>query len=190
MNIGTLELEFLSLTRLRRSISKTTAISALSSNDVMYVFDRKTKFFQRERAAIAPDVNVYDYIKDEVGYRLSDRVFDVKRKFKKALDLGCGRGQLSKYIAKESVEELILMDMSPSLLSQAQTMEGIKVEKIVLDEEEFTLEPNSIDFVISCLSLHWINDLPGCFSRIMNCLKKDGVFMAAIFGGDTLYELR
>lgn len=159
-------------------------------NSVMYVFDRNTKFLQRERAAQAEDVNLYDYIKDEVGYRLSDRVFDVKRKFKRALDLGCGRGYISKYILKESVDELVLADFSPTWLGQAQTSEGIKVERKVLDEEEFSFEPNSFDFVVSCMSLHWVNDLPGCFSRVMNCLKKDGVFMAAIFGGGTLYELR
>lgn len=54
----------------------------------MNIFDRKTKRLQRERAAIAKDVNVYDYLKDEIGYRLADRVFDIKRKFKLAANLG------------------------------------------------------------------------------------------------------
>lgn len=44
--------------------------------------------------------------------------------------------------------------------------------------------------MISCLSLHWVNDLPKAFQRILESLKEDGVFMAAVFGGDTLYELR
>lgn len=44
--------------------------------------------------------------------------------------------------------------------------------------------------VISNLSLHWINDLPGCFRTIMKSLKPDGVFLASVFGGDTLFELR
>lgn len=44
--------------------------------------------------------------------------------------------------------------------------------------------------VISSLSLHWVNDLPSCFKRILNCLKPDGVFIASVFGGETLYELR
>ncbi|XP_058795168.1 arginine-hydroxylase NDUFAF5, mitochondrial isoform X2 [Phymastichus coffea] len=176
--------------RIKRQISISKTVLALPPNSVMYVFDRNSKLLQRERAAQAPDVNVYDYIKDEVGYRLSDRIFDIKRKFKRALDLGCGRGYISKYILKESVDELVLADLSPSWLEQAQSSEGVKVVKKILDEEEFSLEPESFDFVVSCLSLHWVNDLPGCFSRIMNCLQKDGVFMAAVFGGDTLYELR
>lgn len=32
--------------------------------------------------------------------------------------------------------------------------------------------------------------MPGCFTNIINSLKPDGVFMASIFGGDTLFELR
>lgn len=35
-----------------------------------------------------------------------------------------------------------------------------------------------------------MNDLPGCFRRIHQGLKPDGVFIASLFGGDTLYELR
>lgn len=52
------------------------------------IFDRNTKYLQRERAALASDVNLYDYLKDEIGYRLADRIFDIKRKFKLAADIG------------------------------------------------------------------------------------------------------
>lgn len=51
-------------------------------------------------------------------------------------------------------------------------------------------DENSLDMVISNLSLHWVNNLPGCFKGIINGLKPDGVFLASIFGGDTLFELR
>lgn len=51
-------------------------------------------------------------------------------------------------------------------------------------------DDSSLDMVISNLSLHWVNDLPGCFKTIMKSLKPDGVFIASFFGGDTLFELR
>lgn len=44
--------------------------------------------------------------------------------------------------------------------------------------------------MISNLALHWFNDLPGIFKSINSCLKPDGVFLASLFGGETLYELR
>lgn len=165
-------------------------MSTLPPDSPMNVFDRSTKLLQRERAARDANVRLYDYVKDEVGDRLADRIFDIKRKFGRALDLGCGRGHVSKRILGESVEELVLADMSPAFLRQAETTEGVRVKRVVLDEESPSFEPDSFDMVISCLSLHWVNDLPGCLRLVNNCLRKDGVFLAAVFGGDTLYELR
>ncbi|XP_014217667.1 arginine-hydroxylase NDUFAF5, mitochondrial isoform X2 [Copidosoma floridanum] len=174
---------------LRRQIKTSNSVLSVLPN-LMYIFDRNAKLFQRERAAQANDVHVYDYIKDEVGSRLADRVFDIKRKFDCVLNLGCGRGHVSKNITNETTNELILSDLSPSWLQQASTAKGIKVKKIVSDEEELAFKTNNIDFIISCLSLHWVNNLPHCLNNIIRILKNDGVFMAAVFGGETLYELR
>lgn len=67
--------------------STTNSLCKIEPN-LLNVFDRNTKSLQRQRAAIADDVNLYDYLKDEIGYRLADRVFDIKRKFKTAADIG------------------------------------------------------------------------------------------------------
>lgn len=72
-----------------RSFSTSGCANQIRNEETaLYIFDRNTKVLQRERAASAKDVNVYDYIKDEVGYRLADRIFDIKRKFKRAADIG------------------------------------------------------------------------------------------------------
>lgn len=63
-------------------------LTRLSSTNTVNIFDRHTKFLQRERAAANENVNLYDYLKDEVGYRLADRVFDIKRTFEIAVDFG------------------------------------------------------------------------------------------------------
>lgn len=49
---------------------------------------------------------------------------------------------------------------------------------------------NSFDLIASTLSLHWVNDLPGALVQIRRALKPDGLFLAAMLGGDTLIELR
>jgi len=46
------------------------------------------------------------------------------------------------------------------------------------------------DLAVSILSLHSINDLPGALVQIRRALKPDGLFLAAMFGGATLFELR
>ncbi len=65
-------------------------------------------------------------------------------------------------------------------------------QRTVLDEESLltTIEENSQDCIVSNLGLHWINDLPGVLTQIRRALKPDGVFIGAMFGGDTLFELR
>ena len=67
-----------------------------------------------------------------------------------------------------------------------------KVEKIQFNEDNQALpfEDESVDIVTSSLSLHWVNNLPGLFREINRILKKDGVFVGSMFGGDTLFELR
>lgn len=60
----------------------------------------------------------------------------------------------------------------------------------MVDEEALPFEENSLDCVVCCGSLHWTNDLPGALIQIQKALKPDGLFLGAICGGDTLFELR
>jgi len=92
---------------------------------------------------------------------------------------------------QDTVDELIMCDQSELVLEKACLPEDISsVRKMVVDEEQLPFADESIDIVLSSLSLHWVNQLPSTFSQIMKCLKKDGVFIAALFGGETLFELR
>jgi len=61
---------------------------------------------------------------------------------------------------------------------------------LAADEEFLPFAPQSFDLVISNLSLHWVNDLPGALLQIRHCLKEDGLFVGAMLGGETLWELR
>jgi len=68
----------------------------------------------------------------------------------------------------------------------------VEIDRRQLDEEELlaSIPISSQDAVVSCLSMHWINDLPGLLVQIKDVLKPDGVFLGALFGGETLFELR
>jgi SAM-dependent methyltransferase len=59
------------------------------------------------------------------------------------------------------------------------------------DEREFlNAGEASFDLAVSLYSLQAINDLPGALIQIRRALKPDGLFLAALFGGATLQELR
>ena len=93
---------------------------------------------------------------------------------------------------QDAVDEIVMCDNSELVLEKATGPEDAEVvfRKMLVDEESLPFEKESFDLVISSLSLHWVNQLPSTFSQIMNCLRKDGVFVGAVFGGETLYELR
>lgn len=52
------------------------------------------------------------------------------------------------------------------------------------------IEPGSADLIVSLLTLHWANDLPGALMQIRRALKPDGLFLGTLFGAGTLKELR
>ncbi len=47
-----------------------------------------------------------------------------------------------------------------------------------------------LDLLLSFLELHLVDDLPGALAKYRAQLKPDGVFLGALFGGQSLYELR
>lgn len=156
------------------------------------VFDRRAKLLQKERAAASPLVADYDFIKEEIGYRVSDRVLDIARRMEVAVDIGSGRGFVTRHLTDHSVGGVTALEMSPGQLSAAPDPEGVRLERICLDVDGMDLPftDNSVDLVTSSLALHWVNDLPRLFREINRILKPDGVFIGAMFGGETLYELR
>ena len=66
----------------------------------------------------------------------------------------------------------------------------VPIERITGNEEHLPFAENSIDAIMTSLSLHWVNDIPGTLIQARRALKPDGVFIGAMFGGDTLFELR
>lgn len=59
-----------------------------------------------------------------------------------------------------------------------------------IDGSRLPYDDHSFDIVISSMSMHWVNDLPNFLKEVKRILKPDGVFMAAMLGGETLHELR
>ncbi|XP_074660535.1 arginine-hydroxylase NDUFAF5, mitochondrial-like [Tubulanus polymorphus] len=168
-----------------------SAAAPNGSSPMAMVFDRKAKRNQRNRTAFLKNYEDYDYIKEEFGFRLYDRICDIKRQFNLMVELGCGRGHIAKHITADIVTDRIIQcDWAEQVLNQAAISKEVKTEKRIVDEESIPFEPNSIDIVVSNLSLHWVNDLPGSLKQINNCLKEDGVLIGSMFGHETLFELR
>ena len=70
-------------------------------------------------------------------------------------------------------------------LSQAMVRRAGGQSRLVADEEWLPLRAASLDLVVSALSLHWVNDLPGALVQIAQALRPDGLLLAAMLGGET-----
>jgi NADH dehydrogenase [ubiquinone] 1 alpha subcomplex assembly factor 5 len=155
----------------------------VSMTDSMTVFNRQVVRQHRDRAA--SNLTEHDFLFREVGTRLLDRLDDVIAKFPVAVDLGCRTGLLAELRDSQGgIESLYGCDLSERMMAHS-AMSGA-----VADEEALPFADAALDLVISNLSLHWVNDLPGCMTQVRRALKPDGLFLATMFGGETLHELR
>ncbi len=149
----------------------------------MAVFDRRAVRRHRDRAAAG--FARHDFLLAEVAARLNDRLDDVKRTFHAALDLGAHVGGLRDLVAaRPGMELVVACEPSPAMTRE------LGGAAVAADEELLPFADGAFDLVVSGLSLHWVNDLPGALVQIRRALKPDGLFLAAMLGGNTLEELR
>ncbi|MCE2491255.1 MAG: methyltransferase domain-containing protein [Alphaproteobacteria bacterium] len=157
------------------------------------IFDRAAVRTHRDRAARSPVA--HDFLIRESAERLLDRLEDVTRQFPRALDLGCRTGTLARILkGRGGIESVVHADLSWEMvrrISRLSSFGGTLARScVVADEELLPFAPESFDIILSNLSLHWTNDLPGTLAQLNRALKPDGLFLATMFGGDTLWELR
>ncbi len=156
-------------------------------NDSMQVFDRALVRRRRDRAA--ETLAHADFLFQASGERLCDRLLDVLRTFPTALDLGCRTGGLTPLVRETGkIETLIQSDCASRFAHAARSKNNMPT--LCADEEYLPIADGVLDLVLSNLSLHWVNDLPGALTQIRRSLKPDGLFLATLFGGETLKELR
>jgi NADH dehydrogenase [ubiquinone] 1 alpha subcomplex assembly factor 5 len=175
----------------------------------MLVFDGSLKTKHKDRAAMLQSERGSDQLLDAISERLTDRMEDCLRKFPTALVIGGAMPSVARclteprFAAQVGLEKVIYVDSSINSLQAARkqhdtdgraTLETeyvqVKTEEAFLPELPMENAKDSVDVVIACLGLHWYNDLPGVLMQCNHVLKPDGLFLGALFGGETLQELR
>ena len=152
-------------------------------NGTPLIIDRRSVRRNRNRAAA--DFAEFGFLIETIADDLMERLADSTRRFPKALDLGGHTGALAKRLARRSdIETLLSADCAEKMVEQAGGL------RLVADEEVLPIADGALDLIMSCLTLHWVNDLPGMLIQARRALKADGLFLAAMFGGATLRELR
>jgi SAM-dependent methyltransferase len=150
------------------------------------LFDRRLHRQRLDRAA--HDFAAADFLKVRAAGDMVERLEIILREFPICVDLGSRNGAFSALLAQSDARAKIGMvietDLSGVMLGHRHG------HRLQIDEEALPFAPASLDLVVSSLALHWVNDLPGTLIQVRRALKPDGLFLGAIFGGQTLTELR
>ena len=141
------------------------------------IFDRKLLRARRRRAE---RLGASDFLIVRVAADIAERLAVVLRQFDLAVDLGTAGDAVRRALAASGKVGAIVA-ASPSARGSLA---------VVAHEEALPFRDGAIDLVVSALSLQFANDLPGVLLQIRRALRPDGLFLAALAGGDTLTELR
>jgi SAM-dependent methyltransferase len=150
-------------------------------------FDRALLAKRRNRAA--KTFASVAFLKDRAVEDMCDRLAFINRKFEAGIDIGSHGGRFGDNVRghtdlSEKLGFLAQCDLSASMMVHAPAL------GFVGDEEVLPLKDQSLDLVVSALSLHWVNDVPGFLAQARRALRPDGLFLVSFLGGRTLQELR
>src|SRR3954471_3091161 len=143
------------------------------------IFDRRLLRARRVRAAARDSAT---FLVERAADDLAGRLSAVLRKFDLAVDLGTPTDAVRRALA-DRVGAIVAVDPVVSQLAGKRLA-------VAADEEALPFRDSSLDLVVSALALQFVNDLPGTLVQIRRALKPDGLFLAAMIGGDSLAELR
>lgn len=146
---------------------------------MLNVFDRAQIARQRRRATLSHSSHAFliDWTMDQIVDRLSV----VKRDFPVCVQIGARGKSMPDDVF--GIQTLIATD------NQSVTLKNNGLS-VCCEEDSFPFASSSLNLVVSALNLHTVNDLPGALLQIRQSLKPDGLFVAGMLGGETLYELR
>jgi len=140
------------------------------------IFDRTLLRARRARAAaLGPATFLVDRVADDMAGRLSA----VLRRFDVAADIGTPTDAVRR----------ALSDRVGAIVAVGPAASG-EALAVAADEEALPFRDGSLDLAVSALALQFVNDLPGTLVQIRRALKPDGLFLAAMIGGESLIELR
>jgi len=139
---------------------------------VPQIFDRK--LYQRRRRRIATRFGAFDFLARRAADEIAERLAERNEHYDTVVCCGARRPAVK-------AQRVIAFDAESQFLA---------APAVVGDEERLPFAPQSLDLYASVLTLHALNDVPGALAQVRRAIKPNGTFMAAMFGGETLKELR
>jgi malonyl-CoA O-methyltransferase len=158
-----------------------------------FALDRAQMRDAFERAARSYDAAAG--LQREVADRLLERLEVVRLAPRRILDIGCGTGYCSDWLARRYAgAQVVASDIAPAMLRQARRRSwwhwsARRRRYLGGDAERLPLAPASIDLIVSNLALQWCQPA-AAFAEFRRVLRPGGLLVFTTFGPDTLTELR
>lgn len=146
------------------------------------IIDTRLWLAHKRRAGARP-IPGADFLMHRAAEDLADRLGAVGRNFDKGAALFCQTGDAARALAESG-------KVAETLRVEADVAFPGAADGVVAAFETVPFEPESLDLVVSLLSLQAMNDIPGMLAQIRRALKPDGLFLGAMAGTGTLGELR
>lgn len=121
------------------------------------------------------------FLHDQVAAEFVDRLSLVNRHFAQAVDISGWRPELARRLVEAGRAKAVLRLAPFAATGRPDAL---------IDDELLPLRRESVDLIVSALALQFANDLPGVLAQARRALVPDGLFIAALIGGDSLIELR
>ncbi|MCV6638421.1 malonyl-ACP O-methyltransferase BioC [Candidatus Albibeggiatoa sp. nov. NOAA] len=156
----------------------------------------KTKVSQSFSQA-ANDYEQHAFIQQKIAEYLIERLDFIKITPNSILDIGCGAGRMSRQLHRRYPDAMVYgLDIAYQMVTQSRRHAPKpwlwltpKLSYVCADAERLPIADNSMDLVVSNLTLQWC-DAKTVFEEVARILKPDGVFLFSTLGPDTLHELR
>lgn len=130
------------------------------------------------------------FLVDRAAEALADRLDDVARDFPRAAIVGAAGGRMAAAMRGRAGQEQLVQIETTGPLADLAAHAAPEVETRVSPAETPDLTPGGFDLILGGLTLHRVNDPVGLLTQMRLALRPDGLLIAALFGGETLYELR
>jgi malonyl-CoA O-methyltransferase len=164
------------------NMTPTDNFSALKQADVQRRFDRA-----------APRFDGADFVHATTRKGLLQRLAPIAIEASKVVDLGSATGSaLQPLRQKFRKAHIIATDLSGDMLAQAGGKLGwfSGTSLLQADARALPFADQSIDVVFSNLMLPWLDDPAAGFTEMARVLRRDGLFIFATLGPDSLNGLR
>jgi len=137
---------------------------------------------RRDRAQRIGFAGRGDFLFRAVAEIVAERLGDLTRRFERAAVIGSGGGVMAQAL-QPLTGALTQFELSPARAAASDATPAATLDPL-------PLAPGSVDLLVSALELHWANDPVGQMIQMRRALTPDGLLIAALFGGETLTELR